>query len=183
VPSVIMPVICAAGHGFCAVPTDEPSWLVLQLWVPAWSCMSPGFSTPPLEMGARTHPPDSCITMARMKRLSTPVEAETLRGEVSFGRLREREEKRCWGWCEEMETLCWVVRAGLGRKNTTNLLIAERISAISVGLLLGCLNWAQEDERTAWLFAHLVQISISYITPKRNEERGTNIVSKLAQAV
>src|SRR5258707_543874 len=67
VPSVIICVISLSGHGFW---TEPPS---LHVPEPLWSCMRPGFRTPKFVTGARTQPLLSCMTMAKMKRASTPV--------------------------------------------------------------------------------------------------------------
>jgi hypothetical protein len=68
VPSMIMPWIMLAGQG---------AGMVKQLLGTLWSCMRPGFRTPTEVSLVRTQPPDSCIIVASITRLSTPVDAET----------------------------------------------------------------------------------------------------------
>ena len=60
-----------AGHGFCAESA------LLQEALPPWSCIKPGFATSKDVVGTLTQPLDSCITTARMNRLSTLVLLDT----------------------------------------------------------------------------------------------------------
>ena len=71
VPSVIICVISDMGHGFANEPPTDSE---LHVPAPLWLCMRPGLATLHVVVGARTQPLLSCITMARMKRSSTPVE-------------------------------------------------------------------------------------------------------------
>lgn len=65
-------VPAAPSDTICVIMDAGQGLVFAQVPVPAWVCIRPGFTTPPLEVGARTHPPDSCMIVARMKRESTP---------------------------------------------------------------------------------------------------------------
>jgi hypothetical protein len=105
-------VIALEGHGFDTTPGD-PEVPVLQVPVPSWSCIRPGFVTLPTVDHTRTQPPLSCIMIARMNRGSTLVALET-------------------DW------------------------IAEFMSLISCGELLGCWNGEHATARRPCWAAHLI---------------------------
>lgn len=75
VPSLIICKIWSEGHGVTGAGFVEVP--VLQVPLPLWSCIKPGFLTPLSVVGTRTQPLLSCMTIARMNRESTPVEFDT----------------------------------------------------------------------------------------------------------
>jgi len=80
VPSSIIWWISEYGQGVCTVPSlstpgrPRAAMLVLHEPVPLWDCMSPGLKWEYCVVMTRTQPVDSCMTIAKMNRASTPVD-------------------------------------------------------------------------------------------------------------
>jgi len=103
VPSVIMPVMVAGGQG---------AVVLAQLLGPLWSCMSPGFTMPPVGetvLGTRTQPLDSCKMVARMNRGSTPVVLATDWTELSMSEISAGLLFSLLNCVQEVERMFWLL--------------------------------------------------------------------------